>query len=94
MKMESSIESILKQTHTDGIYHTHVSMIQPEGKYQLNRQILEDFWKNYCDSIINKKFKFIKYVKKTSKMGLTPRILAKRSQTYTANHSKIHKASR
>ena len=56
--MESSIESILGRTYTDGIYHTHVSLIQPEGKYQFNRQTLEDFWKYYCDLIEKNKYRF------------------------------------
>ena len=49
--MDSSIETILRQNYTDGIYHTHVSLIQPHGKYQLNRQTEEEFWKHYCDCI-------------------------------------------
>ena len=54
--MDPSIESILRQTYTDGIYHTHVSMMQPMGKYQFNRQVEEEFWKNYCDVIELGKF--------------------------------------
>jgi phage/plasmid-associated DNA primase len=54
--MEPSIETILRQNYTDGIYHTHVSLIQPHGKYQFNRQTLEEFWKNYCDLIESKTF--------------------------------------
>lgn len=56
--MESSIESILRQTYTDAIYHTHVSMMDPKGKYQFNRTILEDFWRAYCDNIENNNFNY------------------------------------
>ena len=54
--MEPSIETILWQNYTDGVYHTHVGLIQPHGKYQFNRQTLEDFWKNYCDLITSGKY--------------------------------------
>jgi phage/plasmid-associated DNA primase len=49
--MDPSIESILRQNYTDGIYHTHVSLIQPHGKYQFNRQTEEEFWRHYCETI-------------------------------------------
>ena len=49
--MDRSIESILSHNYTDGIYHTHVSLIQPHGKYQFNRQTEDEFWRYYCDNI-------------------------------------------
>ena len=49
--MDPSIESILRQNCSSGIYHTHVSMAEPKGKYLFNRQVLEEFWKHYCDDI-------------------------------------------
>ena len=49
--MDPSIESLLRQNYTDGIYHTHVSLMQPMGKYQFNRQTEEEFWKYYCGNI-------------------------------------------
>ena len=38
-----SIESILREHYVDTAYHTHVSMINPKGKFQFNRQGLADF---------------------------------------------------
>ncbi len=49
--MDPTIKKILKTTHVDGIFHTHVSLIQPRGKFQFNRQKLEEFWNAYCDFI-------------------------------------------
>ena len=32
-------------------YFTHVSQIQPTGKYNINRRDIEDFWDLYCDTL-------------------------------------------
>lgn len=47
--MESSIEQLLRDHYVDGVFHTHVSMIQPKGKFQFDRQGLEDFWTEYSN---------------------------------------------
>jgi P4 family phage/plasmid primase-like protien len=52
--METSIVKILHKNTADGVFHTHVSMVQPTGKYQFNRQGIEELWKEYCN-ILNKK---------------------------------------
>ncbi len=49
--MNPSIEKILRQHYVDGMFHTHVSMVQPKGKFQFNRQGLEQFWDVYCKRI-------------------------------------------
>lgn len=49
--MTSSVEQILRANYVDGVFHTHVSMVQPRGKFQFNRQKLEDFWEIYCNRI-------------------------------------------
>jgi P4 family phage/plasmid primase-like protien len=49
--MDPTIKKILKSTHVDGIFHTHVSLIRPKGKFQFNRQTLEEFWEAYCNFI-------------------------------------------
>lgn len=49
--MNSSIEQILRSHYVDGVYHTHISMIQPKGKFQFNRTDIETFWELYCDTI-------------------------------------------
>ncbi len=33
----------------DPEFHTHVSMIQPRGKFQMNITKMEEFWSHYCD---------------------------------------------
>ena len=50
-KMDPSVEQILRDNYVDGVFHTHVSMVQPKGKFQFNRQNLEDFWDEYCKRI-------------------------------------------
>lgn len=49
--MDQTIKKILKINHVDGIFHTHVSLIRPKGKFQFNRQTLEGFWDAYCEYI-------------------------------------------
>ena len=49
--MDPSVEQILRDNYVDGVFHTHVSMVQPKGKFQFNRQNLEDFWDEYCKRI-------------------------------------------
>lgn len=54
--MNSSIETILRENYSTGVYHTHVSLIDPKGKFLFSRQIMEDFWKHYCEEIEKKNF--------------------------------------
>lgn len=49
--MKASVEQILHDHHTDDMLHTHVSMLQPKGKFVFNRQDLENFWDTYCNKI-------------------------------------------
>lgn len=49
--MDSSVEQILRNNYVDGVFHTHVSMIQPRGKFQFNREKLEEFWNVYSKKI-------------------------------------------
>jgi P4 family phage/plasmid primase-like protien len=50
-QMDTTIRKILKNNYVDGIFHTHVSLIRPRGKFQFNRQTLEEFWTAYCKFI-------------------------------------------
>ena len=45
------IKRILKLNYTDDVFHTHVSLVLPKGKFQFNRQTLEEFWNAYCGVI-------------------------------------------
>lgn len=49
--MDQMIKKMLKENRvdTDGVFHTHVSLIRPRGKFQFNRQSLEEFWSAYCE---------------------------------------------
>lgn len=49
--MDLSIQQILREHKVKGVFHTHVSMGQTKGKYQFNRQDLEEFWKVYMTTI-------------------------------------------
>ena len=51
--MDSSISKFLRDYKVDGSNFTHVSMISPKGKYQLNRVSLEEFWSLYMDKVNN-----------------------------------------
>jgi hypothetical protein len=47
--MESKIKELLQEKRVDGIFHTHVSMLRPKGKFQFNRQTFEEFMDIYCN---------------------------------------------
>lgn len=49
--MASIINDILTRNYVDTVFHTHVSLIQPRGKFQFNRETLEEFWNAYLDII-------------------------------------------
>lgn len=49
--MDPKLQKLLQENRADGVYHTHVSMIQPKGKYHLNRERLENLWEIYCDTL-------------------------------------------
>ena len=49
--MDPTIQKILREHKVRGVFHTHVSMGQTKGKYQFNREALEEFWKVYMDAV-------------------------------------------
>jgi P4 family phage/plasmid primase-like protien len=49
--MTKTFDQILRENYVDSVFHTHVSMIQPRGKYMFNRNNLDNFWESYCDII-------------------------------------------
>ena len=53
--MNPSVEDILRVHYVDDAIHTHVSMVQPRGKFQFDRQKLEIFWDIYCRRLIQDK---------------------------------------
>ena len=53
--MSQSIREILKNNYVEGVFHTHVSLIKPLGKFQFNRQVLEKFWMEYCNFLTEEK---------------------------------------
>lgn len=50
--MDPKLQKLLQNNRADGVFHTHVSMIQPKGKYHFNREGLENLWRTYCDIMI------------------------------------------
>lgn len=40
----------------DGDFHTHVSMVYPKGKFQMNVHEIENFWTLYCDTVSSLRF--------------------------------------
>ena len=53
--MEQTISQILKSNYVDGVFHTHVSMLKPKGKYLFDRKTLENFWDMYCKDMLDEK---------------------------------------
>lgn len=52
--MNESIKQILRDHYCDGgFHHTHVSLIEPKGKYQFNRQDFEEFINKYSEIILS-----------------------------------------
>jgi P4 family phage/plasmid primase-like protien len=48
-----NILNILENNRVLGDHFTHVNMINPKGKYQISKNIIESFWNLYCTDIIN-----------------------------------------
>ena len=51
--MNRTIENELRNHYVESTYHTHVSMVQPKGKFQFNRHDQEIFWDVYNKTIEN-----------------------------------------
>jgi len=52
--MAPTIQDILKTNIVDDqdtTWHTHVSMVQPRGKFQFNRKTIESFWDVYSENM-------------------------------------------
>jgi P4 family phage/plasmid primase-like protien len=47
----NSVHEILNNTRVFGDFHTHVSMIQPMGKFNISRNAIEEFWDKYCEAV-------------------------------------------
>lgn len=49
----TSVTEFMKKNYADGIFHTHVSLIEPFGKFQFNRKDLDNFWKLYSNQLLS-----------------------------------------
>ena len=49
--MEPALKTLLKKSRTDQVFHSHVSLVEPMGKFILGRPVIEEFWKLYCDMV-------------------------------------------
>ena len=48
------ISDVLKTTRVNGSIFTHVSMFNPKGKYQMDRNTIDKFWDIYSDNFNSK----------------------------------------
>ena len=52
--MNSAIKNFISPLQEKGEgYYTHISQIQPTGRYNIGRKDTEEFWKVYCDTLFN-----------------------------------------
>ena len=51
MTTSQTIEELLRNNYVESAFHTHVSLLQPRGRFQFNRNGIENFWDTYCASI-------------------------------------------
>ena len=49
--MGSNVEEILRQHYVDGVFHTHVSLLQPKGRFQFGRKDMDILWDIYCSRL-------------------------------------------
>ena len=49
--MDASIKQILSNNRADGVFQTHVSMIEPRGSFHFQHNTFPTFWENYCSAI-------------------------------------------
>lgn len=50
--MASTIEELLRKNYVDSeTWHTHVSLVQPKGRFTFNRPGIENLWDVYCENI-------------------------------------------
>ena len=52
--MSQTTKQILKDNFVDSedtVWHTHVSMVQPRGKFQFGREAIDNFWDVYCEEM-------------------------------------------
>lgn len=50
-----TVKQILRNNYVEGqFFHSHVSLVQPRGKFQFNRKNWELLWDVYCEQIMNK----------------------------------------
>lgn len=51
--MNPTLEKFMRKRYVDGVFHTHVSLITPKGKFSINRDDMVDFWRIYNRRIYN-----------------------------------------
>lgn len=57
MKNMENLHFLLRKNHVHESFFTHVSLIQPRGKYSLNRSVLSKFWDVYCKLVCEKNYR-------------------------------------
>ena len=52
--MNTNVWATLKESRTNDLYQTHVSLFGPPGKFSLDRRQMDAFWDKYCAEIEGK----------------------------------------
>jgi P4 family phage/plasmid primase-like protien len=55
MTLSKELYTLLKENHVFELFYTHLSLIQPKGKYSLSRNVLSKFWDLYSKIIQKEK---------------------------------------
>ena len=58
MSTTNTVGLLLERNKTDGVHHSHGSMMNPIGNFQFNRHSLEEFWEAYCTEIEQEHFNY------------------------------------
>lgn len=49
--MDKAIWNVLRNSRSNDVYQTHVSLFEPTGRFTLDRKKVEEFWNVYCDKL-------------------------------------------
>jgi P4 family phage/plasmid primase-like protien len=56
-----SIIKFLTEHYVDGLYYSHVSLLQPKGRFLFNRDNSEILWDKWCDNIYKKHYEDVEH---------------------------------
>jgi len=53
LSSKQNFKKLLLQHSANDYFHTHVSMVNPKGKFHFDRYDVDDFWNYYMNDIKN-----------------------------------------